>query len=142
MEESALSYDLMVFDPTTAPLARKDFLEWLRDQVNEEPFDPTRREFSNPGIRAWLEEMLAVFPAMNGIYAKEDADVDDPRLTDYGINRSSIYACFAWSQADAAYETCLALAEKHRIGVFDVSNPDAATWRPDSDGVLRQNADT
>jgi hypothetical protein len=43
-------------------------------------------------------------------------------VTDYSIGRSVIYAAFAWSQAGAAFETMSRLADKHRVGFYDVSS--------------------
>jgi hypothetical protein len=41
---------------------------------------------------------------MNGPYAAKDGDVDDPRMTDYSVGKTLIYAAFAWSHTGAAYE--------------------------------------
>lgn len=132
-----MSYDLLVFDPKAAPLERAAFLQWYESQNElDGGFNPTRDEFSSPKLRTWLEEMLEIFPAMNGSFAKAEQDVDDPHLTDYGINRTSIYACFAWSLADLAYNSVMTAAEKHGVGVYDVSNPQGAIWRPGNDGKL------
>jgi hypothetical protein len=127
----------MVFDPIAAPTDREAFLAWY-DSYSEETelFDPIRSEFSTPKLRSWLEEMLKTFPAMNGPYASADQDVDDPHLTDYGINTTNIYACFAWSIAESAYNAVMSLAEKHGIAVYDVSGTEGRIWRPGNDGML------
>jgi hypothetical protein len=41
---------------------------------------------------------------------------------DYSIGRSVIYAAFAWSQAETAFEAVNRLAAKHGVGFFDVSS--------------------
>ena len=127
----------MVFDPAAAPTDREAFLAWYNSHNDEtELFDPTRSEFSTPNLRSWLDDMLKTFPAMNGPYSNADQDVDDPHLSDYGINRTNIYACFAWSIAESAYNAVMTLAEKHGIAVYDVSDTEGRIWRPGNDGLL------
>lgn len=131
-----MSYDLVVFDPDAAPKDHDAFLAWFDSHTEAEPFDTIRSEFSTPKLRLWLEELLKTFPAMNGYYAAADQDVDDPHLTDYGIDCSHINACFAWSLAESAYNAVMSLAEKHGIGVYEISDPEGKIWRPGSDGKL------
>ena len=50
---------------------------------------------------------------------------------DYSIGRSTIYASFAWSMADHAYETAFQLAAKHYVGLFNVSSDQWEVWLPD-----------
>ncbi|MEE9393643.1 MAG: hypothetical protein V3W41_14165 [Planctomycetota bacterium] len=45
-----------------------------------------------------------------------------------------IYTAFAWSQAEAARATMFELAEKHRVGFFDVSSEDGGVWFAASEG--------
>ena len=132
-----MSYDLVVFDPDAAPTEHAAFLAWFRSHDDEaDLFDATRSDFSTPKLRSWLEEVLKTFPAMNGHYAAAEQDVDDPHLTDYGIERTHIYACFAWSVAESAYNTVMSLADKYGIAVYEISDPEGAIWRPNSDGKL------
>ena len=132
-----MSYDLMVFDPAAVPIDREAFLAWYDSgHSGEELFDPSRSEFSTPNLRSWLEEMLKTFPALNGPYSQIDLDFDDPHLTEYAINRTNIYVCFAWSLAESAYNAVISLAEKHRLAFFDVSGAEGRVWRPGNDGRL------
>lgn len=127
----------MVFDPDMAPVDRDAFLAWFGSHNNDpEVFDPTRTEFSTPNLRSWFEDLLTTFPAMNGPYSHADQDIDDPHLTDYGIRRTHIYACFAWSMAESAYGMVMSLAERHGIAVYDVSDAKGRIWRPGPDGIL------
>jgi hypothetical protein len=73
---------------------------------------------------------------MNGPFALEEPPEDDASETDYSVGRSVIYAAFAWSKAEAAYETVLALAERHAVGFFDASADKGAVWLPRADGTL------
>ena|SRR5690349_5459637 len=71
-------------------------------------------------------------PPLNGTDAP--ADVDNPKLTDYSIGQSVIYAAFAWSEASTAAQETFRLAEKHRVGFFDVSATAGGVWLPDGSG--------
>lgn len=124
-----MSYDVLVFDPASAPKPPDSFklwyasqTEWTEDHSYDDPVVCT------PELRAWFLEMLDTFPAMNGPHASED--FDNPRLTDYSVGRVVIYAAFAWSQADHAREVARALAEKHSVGFFEASANDPELWFP------------
>jgi hypothetical protein len=128
-----MSYDLMVFDLEGPPSDRRGFMEWYEEQIqwNEEHgYDDPR--VSTPALRAWFIEMIGQYPAMNGPYASDNAD--DPRITDYSIGNSAIYAAFAWSEAEDAFKTVFKLAEKHRVGFFKVSEPEGGVWTPGKTG--------
>ena len=76
--------------------------------------------------------MIKHYPPMNGPLRSDDAD--DPKVTDYSVGKSVIYSAFAWSEAESAFKTMFSLAEKHKIGFFDVSSSDGGVWLPDSTG--------
>ena len=76
--------------------------------------------------------MLRQYPAMNG--PDSSVDVDNPKVTDYSIGRSAIYAAFSWSEAEGALDVMFRLAEKHRVGFFDVSAEDGGVWLPTPSG--------
>lgn len=75
--------------------------------------------------------MITHYPMMNGPYASQD---DSPKVTDYSVGRSVVYAAFAWSEAEQAFKTMFSLAQKHRVGFFDVSAGNGGVWIPASDG--------
>ena len=136
-----MSYDLMVFDVQAAPSDAAAFLKWYEKQAEwaeDHSYDDS--SVSAPALQAWFLEMIQEFPAMNGPHASDD-DVDDPKVTDYCVGRSVIYAGFAWSQAEAAYRAMTSLAQKHRLGFFDASG-DGAIWVPEGDDYRQMpNAD-
>ena len=71
---------------------------------------------------------------MNGEYAPELDALDEElerHLVDYSIGFDIIYAAFSWSAADEAYALTCALAQKHRVGFFDVSGKDGDIILPD-----------
>ena len=111
--------------PQPAPRGRQGFLDWYDQQTQwaetkgyNDPDVPTEP------LRAWFMEIIKTFPPMNGTLASDD--VDNPKLTDYSVGRTVIYAAFAWSEAPAAYEHVTRLAAKHRVGFFNVSSNDDA----------------
>jgi hypothetical protein len=137
-----VSYDLMVFDPASAPRNRAAFLAWYDEQQSgEEDVPPSDDPQSlTPALQAWFAEMIETFPPLNGPLAR-DEDVDDPKTTDYGLARTYVYACFGWSQAESAYEHTVKLAQKHRVGFFNVSDEKADVWVPNARGKLEQIGD-
>jgi hypothetical protein len=128
-----MSYYLMVFDPQAPPSDLRGFMKWYEDQIQwSEDHGYNDPNVSAPELRAWLLEMIGRYPAMNGPHASDD--VDNPKVTDYCVGRSVIYAAFAWSEAEDAFKTMFRLAEKHRVGFFDVSKLDGGVWVPGKTG--------
>jgi hypothetical protein len=128
-----LSYDLMVFDASAATRNREKFVTWYGQQTRwAESHGYNNPDVPAPALRAWFQDMIKSFPPMNGPLKSDD--VDDPRVTDYSLGRSVIYAAFAWSEAAPAYEAMTSLAVKHRVGFFDVSSESGDIWLPTPDG--------
>ena len=135
-----MSYDLMVFDAAAAPRGRKAFMEWYSRQTQwSETHGYNNPDVPTAPLRAWFQAMIKTFPPMNGPLASDD--VDDPRVTDYSVGQTVVYAAFAWSQAEAAHEHMKGLAAKHRVGFFDVSSTEADIWLPTADGGFEKPSD-
>ncbi|WP_010504050.1 hypothetical protein, partial [Paenibacillus elgii] len=104
-----MSYDLMVFEPSSAPKERKAFMDWYEQQVqwseDHEYHDPS---VSSEALQRFYSELSETFPNMNvddDIFeAMEEAGTDN-RLTDYSLGSAGIYAAFAFSVAEEAYTT-------------------------------------
>ncbi len=115
-----MSYDLMVFDPSSAPRERRQFMEWYAEQTQwSENHSYQDHSVSSEALQAWFKEMVNFFPPMNGPLASDD--VDDPKVTDHCIGRSVIYSAFAWGVAEDAHPKMRELAIKHGLGFFDAS---------------------
>jgi hypothetical protein len=128
-----MGYDLMVFDPQGPPRDREGFMTWYRKQTEwSEGHSYDNADLTTSDLRAWYRDMLLQYPAMNG--PDSSGDVDNPKVTDYSIGRSVIYAAFAWSEAEGALNRMFRLAEKHREGFFDVSGDDGGVWLPTPSG--------
>jgi len=124
-----MSYDLMVFDPNAAPRTREDFMLWYERQTEwaeEHSYDDP--QVTSPKLANWFAEIAEAFPPMNGPFASYD--YENPKLTDYSIGRSVVYAAFASSQAEPAFETVYRLAAKHQVGFFDVSDEEGEVRFP------------
>lgn len=126
----AMSYDLVVFEKSIAPASKAGFLDWYEEQVEwKEDHDYDSIEGSSSKLKSWFLDMIKLFPPMNGDFDMDDALENDQelesRFTDYSIGKNLIYAGFAWSQAETAYNTMLMLASKHDVGFFDVSGTGA-----------------
>ena len=132
-----MSYDLMVFERTKAPTTKKEFMAWYEKQMEwEEEHDYQTISVSSPALQNWFMEMKEKFPPMNGEYAPNDDALDDDEnlelhMVDYSIGYNVIYAAFSWSVADEAYELMRSLAQKHKVGFFDVSGDDDDIILPD-----------
>jgi hypothetical protein len=131
MYSGRMSYDLMVFEPDAAPKSREEFLKWHTAQTNwneEESYDDPA--VSSPRLQSWLADMFISYPPMNGPAAPTEIPEDESALTDYGIREQIVYACFAWSKAQAAYDDVVRLAAKHHLGFFNVSSANSEVWLP------------
>lgn len=127
-----MGYDLMVFDPESAPRKRSEFMTWFQKQAEwSEDHDYDDPAVSTPALKSWFLDMIKEFPAMNGPYALEHDDLDDARITDYCVGQTVIYVAFAWSQAEPAYDLVVELAKRHGLGFFDVSSHDGEIRFPD-----------
>lgn len=123
-----MSYDLMVFDPTVAPREREAFLAWYAAQTEwTEPHDYRDPLVTCPALLAWYSQMRGEFPNM---HEPAFAAYDDLHATSYSIGHSSIYACFRWPLAEAAYAAARANAARHGVGFFDASSDAAEIWFP------------
>lgn len=128
-----MSYDLMVFDAAAPPSDHDGFMAWYRKQTEgDESHGYDNPDVTTPELRGWFFDMIEQFPAMNGPHASQDDD--DPKVSDYSISRSVIYVAFTWSQAELAAQTTFRLAEKHGVGLFDLSSEEGQVWMPNDRG--------
>jgi hypothetical protein len=123
-----MSYDLMVFDPATAPREQASFMEWYAQQTEwSEGHSYENAQITTPELRAWYDAMREVWYPMNGPDSPwtgipDDSPLwDDDRVTECTIGRHVIYCDFRWSKAEEAREAVVRLAEKHQVGFFDAS---------------------
>jgi len=129
-----MSYDLMVFDPASAPAKRAAFLDWYDAQTEwpeEHGYDDPA--VATPALRAFHAALSAQFPPVAA-----DAGDEPESGTDYTIGRALIYMSFLdWDRIDAAHDAVFRLAAQHELGFFDVSSDLAEVWLPDRKGGLR-----
>ncbi len=131
-----MSYDLMVFDPAIAPRDRDGFMAWYGQQTKwSESHDYENLEVTTPELQAWFLDMIVEFPSIGDPQYTDE--VDNPKLSEYAFGLSIIYAGFAWSEAVNARERVVRLAEKHKVGFFDVSAENGQVWVPGADGDYR-----
>ena len=123
---------MCIRDRTKAPQKRKEFLVWYDKETEwseEHGYDDPA--VTSPALRNWYEEMIKTFPNMDSPDAEVEDDDAEAHLTEYSIGHNVIYAAFAWSVAEEAYEKVKALAQKHGVGFYDVSNDDGDIILPD-----------
>jgi len=128
-----MSYDLMVFERSKAPGTKAAFMEWYAKQTEwSEDHDYGTIGVASPALQSWFMAMKEEFPPMNGEFAPADVDEEmESRLTDYCIGYDVIYASFAWSMAEEAYDLVRKLAAEHGVGFFDVSGNSGDIIMPD-----------
>ena len=120
-----MSYDLMVFNPQTAPKSEVDFLKWSTQQIQwKEEHSYDNIKVTSLQLQNWFMEMIKEFPAINGPHAPSNIEdiIDANEVTDYSIGKDVIYAAFKSSISHKAYSKMLELAEKHNVGFYDISN--------------------
>ncbi len=132
-----MSCDFMVFEPDAAPRERKAFMAWYFKTTDWD----MEADFDNPALTStrlqeWYTQMIKVYRPLNGPFAPPDDEIDDPRLTDYTITPTVIYAGFRWSEAESAMEACKRLAFQHGLGFYDPQREDAGIFFPDSGAAL------
>jgi hypothetical protein len=126
-----MSYDLMVFEPDAVPQGHAEFVDWYAQQIKwDEDHGYDDPALSSPHLRAWFEEIIRIFPPMNGPPAIVNLPENEAFSTDYAIGAGFIYASFAWSKAEPAYMTVARLAEKHQLGLFNASSSGEEVWIP------------
>ena len=109
-----MSYDLMVFERTKAPQKRKEFLVWYDKETEwSEEHGYNDPAVTSSALREWYEEMIKTFPNMDASDVEVEDDDAEAHLTDYSIGHNVIYAAFAWSVAEEAYEKMKALSLIH-----------------------------
>ena len=127
-----MSYDLMVFERTKAPQKRKEFLVWYDKETEwseEHGYDAPA--VTSSALREWYEEMIKTFPNMDASDVEVEDDDAEANLTDNSIGHNVLYAPYAWSVAEEAYEKMKALAQKYGVGFYDVSSDDGDIILPD-----------
>jgi hypothetical protein len=127
-----MSYDLMVFEPGAVPATHHEFLDWYARQTKwSEDHGYNDPKLASEHLRAWFDDIVRIFPPMNGPSANVGATDQEASSSDYAIGADFIYASFAWSKAEAAYMTVARLAEKHKLGLFNASSTGEEVWVPD-----------
>ena len=117
----------MVFDPLDAPRDRAEFIGWYNRTTEwSEGHSYDDADMTTTALRAWYEDIRRMFPNMNGPGAPPHDELEKfgHRLTDYSIGKHAIYAAFAWSVAEDAYQTVRETAVARKVGFFDVSGDD------------------
>ena len=140
-----MSYDLVAFDPSSAPLDREAFKGWYQSQTQwAEDHSYDDPIVTTPELRSWYEAIRQTYPNMNGPGAADDDRVDD--AADYSIGRSLIYGAFRWSQAEEVYSLFRHLAVENHVGFYAVSGDEGDgeiyfpgdELRPESGGEWRE----
>lgn len=129
-----MSYDLLVFDPASAPGTPAALREWYDEVVRwAEGHDYADAANCAPLLQAWYRDIIIDFPALNGPDRPTNfGDIPSWTLTDYSCARHAIYVGFA--RGVPGYKRARHLCEKHRIGLLEASEADGKVLGPTEGG--------
>ena len=123
----------MVFEPDAAPHDYAEFLAWFAEQMQcgeEHGYDNPAE--ASERLRAWLAEMLKMFPSGAGSLGdNEPVDLDEDSSSGYSIGREMIYVIFVPVKAEVARQRAFDLAAKFGLGLFEPTSEQAEMWRPE-----------
>ncbi len=123
----------MVFEPDAVPASHEEFLDWYARQTKwSECHGYDDPAIASERLRGWFQEIIGIFPPMNGPSALGTPPQEEASSSDYAIGTDFIFASFAWSKAEAAYMTVARLAEKYGLGLFNASSTGEEVWTPES----------
>lgn len=120
-----MSYELVVFDPSTAPAADNDLLErhesviaWMEQRNCTSPAPLAGN------LRTFYDRLRHIFPPMDGPDGATDEEVEEDEdnaagswLTGYAFAEGLIRLDIAWSVADQARGDVQQLAQELGLGV-------------------------
>lgn len=154
-----MRFDLLVFDPKSAPRLRSAFLSWYRTGTGLGPeYDYNSPHALHPPLRAFYDQMRQQFVPLNGpdalarpvpvppvgglwrrltgTAAPPPAPSEPERRAHYSFAPAYILLSFERNQAERAYAAVLRTAHDCGVGFFDASNEwgeilhDAAQFHP------------
>lgn len=127
-----MAYEIILFDAEAAPATASEFSGWVRaqttwDESGDQPpcLDP---KTTAPGVREWFMEILRPFPPLHGPYALPGWH-DKPGATDYFFASHLALAEFPSDMNEDAFQKCMELAQKHRLGLYDAGSL-GEVWMP------------
>lgn len=86
-----MSYDLMVFEKTKAPVTRNEFIAWYEKQTEwSEDHDYQNISVSSPSLKNWFMEMINNFPPMNGDYSPNLDPLDEKEAEELEDRKSVV----------------------------------------------------
>jgi len=118
-----MSYDIVVFDPASAPHDPSALRAWLDDEVRAAPSSP---------MVARASELLQRFYRP----LSEAPEVLEPgeHFADYSAAGGELYISVPWHDAEDVTAVVHRLAAENGWGFWDVSVTDGTIWRPDPAG--------
>ncbi len=116
-----MSYDIMFFKAETAPVNKAEFFKWYEKQTEWlEDYSYDNLENTSEELSNLFFDSIKTFPAVKGPYSADD--IENDFYADYSFGKDFIFTSFNWFIAKQAYKLMIKLAEKHKVGFFDLSN--------------------
>lgn len=123
--ETAMSFDLMIFEKNKISTNQSDFLNWYNQKIDCDNIQDI--SFASEKIQKVFHLLRNIFPPMNGSFAPNDKILsENPEmekyLCDYSIKEDMIYFGFSYSVSAFAYETVKRTAFFLDVGFFNPSD--------------------
>lgn len=119
-----MSFDLIAFDLSAAPVDRYRFLGWIRDQCSGHLLADNRS--TGPSLLAWQRDMAAGFAAAELSIHRIAAPTQGQ--AEYRFGRQIVHAAFDWGEAGPALYRARRAAAAAGVGLFDASGRERAVW--------------
>lgn len=116
-----MSYDILVFDPTAAPVGRDDLRVWLDEGA--------RAQGPSPIVDRAVELLQQFYRPLSE--APDQLVEGGGHFADYGVEGAVLYLSVPWFDAEDVTAVVHRLAAEHGWGFEDVSTTDGMLWRPD-----------
>jgi hypothetical protein len=133
-----MSYDLMVFEPGSAPKTHTAFIAWYHEQTKwKEGHSYADPAISSRRLQALFSEVRPYFPSEDGPFDDRNLPSGDRSISAHTFGHHFMYAEFAWSRAIIATEKLKHLACAHGLGLFETSSEGTEVWLPGEHGELK-----
>lgn len=119
-----MSFDLIAFDLSAAPVERYRFLGWIRDHCSGALSLDNRS--TGPSLLAWQQAMAVEFAASPTPDSRISAPAGD--AAEYRYGRQILQASFDWEVAGRALYLAKRSAPVAGVGLFDSSGRERAVW--------------
>lgn len=136
-----MSYDVIVFDPETAPRKEDDFFEWLDDLG--ETFEGSEENIPDTlsaNLRAFYDDLRRTYEPVSGPHAYVGEIHETTKVCEYFFGEKTIDLAFGWQLSSDGRKAVLQSAIAAKVGVYMSSDEDGPAF--DANELIKLMADT